>query len=274
MEIKKRHFYNEQHYTIDKERRIVKLNDELHNKLFNKELTFGKNDKKFGYKKVGGSSLGNITGSNPYGSHFEESLRIMWLNMPMFEEKYVKAGIAVEPKVIKEIENLLGFTLDTYPGEKYDFDFFKEHEFIGGLPDGTSPNVTYEIKTTGIKNKRKWDTQGVPEYYKQQVSLYDYLLGGKGETYIVATFLNAEDYKNPNAVAMPNKNIKFYTVKYDSLEVKRWIDMAKKFRDGIVNSGQSYPYGNEIDPMLLSYLECKNEDEYIAWYKKNILKEE
>lgn len=272
VELKKRHFYLDKHYTIDRENKVVRLTPEFATQLRSNKL-WGR----FGFKKIGGSSLGNVLGSNPFGSKFEESLRIMWLNLPMFDEKYVKAGQDIEPKVIQVMENKLGKKLNVYPAEKFDYDYFKKHEFIGGLPDATGDRKTYELKTTGEKNITKWDTYGVPEYYQQQVALYDYLLFGNDEkthsfeAVIVACFLKEEDYANPSAVDLENRVIKSYKVRYNPDDVRTWMEKSKKFRDTIVQYGVSYPFdeNNKKDLEILGFLECKDENEYIEWLKRN-----
>lgn len=269
--IKKRHFYNGKHYTIDRENNVVRLTPEFATQLRSNKL-WGK----FGFKKIGGSSLGNVLGSNPFGSRFEESLRIMWLNLPMFDDKYTKAGQEIEPKVVAIMESKLNQTLKRYSGEDYDYDYFKEHEFIGGLPDATGDRRTYELKTTGEKNIQKWEEYGVPEYYQQQVALYDYLLYGNGEqqhtfeAVIVACFLKEEDYANPANVDLTSRVIKSYKVKYDPSDVESWMEKSKKFRDVIIKHGVSFPFdlSNKKDAEIISYLECKDENEYNDWLVK------
>ena len=57
--------------------------------------------------------------------------------------------------VIKAIEEKLNVKVETYPPEKYNYDYFSDKdEIIGGIPDGfiESQQIILEIKTTGEKN--------------------------------------------------------------------------------------------------------------------------
>lgn len=270
----KRHFYNKTHYNIDRENKIVELTPEMKTILLNKRLfNFG-----LGYKKIGGSSLGDLLGSNTFGSKFCESARIMWLGLPMYDEKYVKAGQAIEPKIVSLMEKLTGKKIETFDAEEYNYDYFKDETHIGGLPDAAikSDKKLYEIKTTGEKNLAKWDKYGVPEYYRQQVCMYDYLMFGRNfageerETTIVACFLKPEDYADPESVNLKNRVVKTYKVKYTKAEVMSWINTAGDFRNQIMKSGKSIQYdeNNKKDMELLEYLECTSKQEWINLLKR------
>lgn len=266
MEIKKRHFYNNNHYTIDWENKLVVLSPEFHTTLLNNRL-WGK----MGFKKVGGSSIGNITGANPYGSKFRESINIMRLDMPMFDTKYVDAGVAVEPKLISKMEESLGHKLKTYPGPEYDYDAFKDVKHVGGLPDAISfeKDQLYELKTVGMKNYDKWNTYGIPEHYRQQAALYDYLMFNKTrKPKIVAYFLQESDYANPAALELQQERMKVYATEYTQQEVEGWIQKASSFREMIMKHGVSYHFDEEKDKELLSYLMCENLGQYQDWLRK------
>lgn len=148
----KRHFWNEKDYFIDRENKVVKLSPQLHNNLLKKQL-WGK----FGFKKIGGSSIGSVCGLNPFGSKFQESIRIMWLGMPIFDKKYINAGVAIEPKILEAMEGIKHKSIDRFDPIAYEYDYFSDHETIGGLPDGIlrDEHMVYEIKTTGAKNYDK-----------------------------------------------------------------------------------------------------------------------
>lgn len=271
--IKKRHFYNGREYTMDYENKIVRLSPEFHNKLLSETL-WGR----FGFKKVGGSSLGNLLGTNTWGSKFSESIRIMWLQPPMFDEKYVVAGQAIEPKVVDVIKQAKrGSVIDVFDPVQYNYDYFKTHPYIGGLPDAAdmAGGRVYEIKTTGKKNLEKWDQYGVPEYYRQQVALYDLLMFKKDRSIdktncpkIVACFLEPQDYVNPDGLNIKERKIKTWDVVYPKSEIQKWMQTSKTFRDAIVHSGMSYHWDESKDKDLISFLECKNEDEYMKWLKE------
>ena len=182
----KRHFYNGTHYLLDKENKRVEILPEFHEQLKNKKL-WGR----FGFKKIGGSSIGDVLLVDQFKSQFVAFCRMMWIGVPILDRKYVDAGIAIEPKVIEAIEKMSGKKVETYDPMKYQFDFFKDRDdVVGGLPDGyiTEDNLVIEIKTTGEKNQEKWEKWGIPQAYHKQSQLYSYLMGAPKYT-IVATFL-------------------------------------------------------------------------------------
>ena len=58
------------------------------------------------------------------------------------------------PRIREKIEESLGSHLETYDAKEYNYDYFKDNKFFGGLPDGYSKekNLIIEIKTTNVKN--------------------------------------------------------------------------------------------------------------------------
>lgn len=272
--IKGRRYYNGQEYSIDYENETVKLSPEFHNTLLAKKL-WGR----FGYKKIGGSSLGTVLKSNKWGSDFQESIRQMWIGMPIFDTKYIDAGVHIEPKITAVLDSSLRTKLKVFDGMTYNFDIFTDQAHVGGLPDAVDMNKqkVYEIKTTGEKNLNAWNTYGVPEYYKQQVALYDYLMFKKERTEedpdcprIVACFLKSEDYADPKALDVTKRVIKTWRVAYPVDVIKGWLDTAAEFRHSVMVNGESFKYdsSNQSDKELLEYLQCKNEEEYLIWLKK------
>lgn len=268
----KRHFWNEMDYKIDNENGIVQLNKDMHKLLLDKRL-WGK----FGFKKLGGSTLGSITGTNPFGSKFKESCRIMWLDMPMFDDKYVVAGQVLEPKIIKALEDKLETKIATFPAAENNYDYFFEFNNVGGLPDGKDllNEKIYEIKTTGKKNFDKWEKTGVPLYYQEQAQLYTYLWSVKHavkdmqDPEIVACFLEPDDYAKINDVNIEGRILKRYKVKYVKQEIADKLKDAIDFRKQITSTGSSIKFDltNKDDTELLSWLVLKNEEELKQWLK-------
>ena len=69
--IPKRHFYNNKDYKLDFENKVLILSPELHEKLLNKSL-WGR----FGFKKIGGSSVGDVLEVDSFKSQFLAFCRI------------------------------------------------------------------------------------------------------------------------------------------------------------------------------------------------------
>ena len=255
----KRHFYNGQHYIIDKENKVVKLLPEFFEKLKEKKL-WGK----FGFKKIGGSSIGDVLEVDQYKSQFAAFCRMAWIGLPVLDRKYVDAGIAIEPKVIEAIEKMSGKTVETYEPAKYNFDFFADKDdVVGGLPDGfiREDNMVIEIKTTGEKNWDKWIQWGIPQAYHKQSQLYSYLMNA--DTYsIVATFLKDEDYLNPEDYPIKNRKVKNWKFNVDRIKAEDDIKKVKDWYYKYTEMGISPEYKEDLDSELLEWLEPSNEMEW------------
>ena len=144
--IPKRHFYNNKDYFLDFEKKILILDPEFHEKLLNKKLW-----NRFGFKKIGGSSVGDVLAVDKYKSQFQAFCRIAWCSLPILDKKYVNAGIKIEPKVVAALKETLNVDIEQFPPEKYNFDYFEDKdEIIGGIPDGyiNEQKIIIEIKTT------------------------------------------------------------------------------------------------------------------------------
>ncbi|MCR8612935.1 MAG: YqaJ viral recombinase family protein [Mycoplasma sp.] len=273
--IKKRHFYNGVHYTIDKEKNVVILKKEFHEKLLSKNL-WGK----FGFKKIGGSSLGDVLLTDSYKSQFKAFCRMSWIDLPIIDRKYVDAGIAIEPMVINKLaldKNVK--EIKTYPAEKFNFDYFKDIDpILGGLPDGLAINndssyedIVIEIKTTGYKNKEKWEEYGVPTNYLKQAQMYTHLM--KKRSYvIVAAFLDEDDYAEPEKYNIDKYPLFIKAYKVDKDNVNDDIIKVKSFYNEYTKTGISPKFNIQKDHELLKYLECKNEEEWKGLYEEMINK--
>ena len=263
--IPKRHFYNNKDYKLDFNNKQLILNPELHEKLLNKKL-WGK----FGFKKIGGSSVGEVLEVDSYKSQFSAFCRIAWCGLPVLDKKYVNAGVAIEPKVISALEQVLKTKIKTFPPEQYDFDYFSDKdEIIGGIPDGFIENqkIIIEIKTTGEKNYENWNSFGIPNGYLKQAQIYSYLMG-VDKFWIVATFLKDEDYTNPENYPIKERRLKNYKYEINKEQVMDDIEKMKKWYIEHTNSGISPKWDDVKDKDLLDYLKCSNEQEYIELLEK------
>lgn len=255
----KRHFYNNREYTIDKEKKVIILNPDFHLKLQNKSL-WGK----FGFKKIGGSSIGDILLSDNFKSQFGAFARMAWLGMPILDPKYINAGVAIEPLVVNALEEKLHLKIETFDPKQYNYDYFAEQdEILGGIPDGyiESQKCIIEIKTTGEKNFENWNKFGVPLAYLKQGQLYSYLMG-VDKFHIVATFLKEEDYLEPEKYPIKNRKLKVYSYKVNQAQVIDDIIKVKNWYQKYTASGISPQYDEQKDGELLEWLECSNEIEF------------
>ena len=255
----KRHFYNGQHYFLDKENKTVTLTPAFHEQLLNKKL-WGR----FGFKKIGGSSIGDVLKVDQWKSEFAAFCRMAWLGLPILDRKYVDAGIAIEPKVVNLIESKTGRKVTTYDPMKYNFDFFADkHDIVGGLPDGyiEETKTIIEIKTTGEKNLSKWQQWGIPAGYLKQAQLYAYLMGVSNYS-IVATFLKEEDYAKPERYPIEERRTKNWNFKVNEAEAIDDIKFVSEWYKTYTASGASPQYDEKADAELLEWLDISNEQEW------------
>ncbi|AAT27794.1 MAGa7180 family putative nuclease [[Mycoplasma] mobile] len=264
--LKKRHFYNGIDYVLDGESKKLILLKEFHEKLLNKTL-WGS----FGFKKIGGSNIGDVLLKNEkFHSEFSAFAKISYLNLPILDPKYVNAGIMIEPKVIEAIEQISNYKVQTFDPKKYNYDYFSDKdEIVGGIPDGyvEEKKIILEIKTTKESNFENWEKYGVPNSYLKQSQLYSFLMGVE-EFAIVATFLKNEDYENPENYPIKKRKIKSYKYKINKEQVLDDLEKVKNWYHKHTKTGVSPEYNVIEDKDLLDYLKCQNEEEWLNLLKK------
>lgn len=255
----KRKYFKNVHYTIDTETSTLKLLPEFHAVLLEKKLPF-----KRGFKKVGGSMLGDFLLTDKYKSQFAAFCNISNIGLPVLDEKYIKAGIAIEPLVINAIRESTNKEVQTFAPEKYNYDYFADKDpILGGVPDGFMPenNTIIEVKTTGEKNLESWKKSNPPINYLKQAAQYAYLMGADKYA-IVATFLKDEDYKNPEDFPIKKRIIKNWIFDVNKRDVEDDIQKIKALYKEWTTSGVSPRFDNKIDNDLLLWLNCENEEQW------------
>ncbi len=270
-------YYNGVHYTLDEVNHQVILMDKFQEQLLgtNKFLKF---------KKLGGSSISNILTPDRFNSQFKAFCHIARLALPVLQKKYVYAGQILEPKIIDNLQEfytkkLLKSTIIKHIEAKdVDYDYFKNLDIIGGVPDALAENekIVFEIKTTNIKNYDSWTLNGqanklkkdgVPLGYKKQAQLYASLLGY--DSYIiVGCFLNDDDYDKPENVDVSKRKIEafHYSLKNNldlQMQIKDDIQKIIEFhkRYSVLKEKKSPKYDLIHDKDQVDYLRCKNETE-------------
>lgn len=266
----KRYFYNNKDYKLDFEKKQLILMPETHKMLLEKKLW-----NKFGFKKIGGSLVGEVLEVDEFKSQFSAFCKIAWCGLPVLDKKYIKAGIAIENKVVNALEQHLKIEIKTFNPEKYNFDYFSDKdEIIGGIPDGfiEDKKIIIEIKTTGEKNYDNWNQFGIPNGYLKQAQIYSYLMG-VNKFWIVATFLKEQDYIDPENYPITKRKLKNYPFKLNEEQVKDDINQLKNWYKKHTTSGISPNWDDFKDQDLIEYLKCENIDQYIEllekWKKEN-----
>lgn len=255
----KREFYNNVHYQLDKEQKVVHLLPDFYNLLKTKKLKG-----RFGFKKIGGSSIGDVLEVDQFKSQFAAFCRMAWIGLPILDRKYVDAGIAIEPMVINAIEEKTNQKIQTFDPFAYNFDYFKDKDdIVGGLPDGYIANLDLilEIKTTGAKNFAKWNQWGIPTAYLKQAQLYAYLMEAKQYS-IVATFLEEDDYANPKLFPIKKRKLKNWTFKVNIEQAQDDIQKVKSWYECYTNSMTSPQYDELKDGDLIAWLDVSSPEEW------------
>ncbi|WP_033178680.1 MAGa7180 family putative nuclease [[Mycoplasma] anseris] len=257
-----RRFYNEEHYQINWETQTIKLNPEFHKRLLSFPYTNPN-----GFRKLTGTALGDILEVDNFKSQFAAFARLCGLAMPVLDEKYIRAGVILEPKILSLVEQAIGEELQRFDAKEYQYDYFKENKLFGGLPDGFAKQnqIIIEIKTTNEKNYDFWTNKEVPIGYQKQAQLYAYLMGVDSFS-IVAIFLKDEDYTDPNQVDILKRKIKNFNFKVNKAQVLDDIKFCEEWYNQYTKSGISPKWKNGIDNDLIEYLKCKNQDEWTQLY--------
>ncbi|MBG0730920.1 MAGa7180 family putative nuclease [Mycoplasma sp. 'Moose RK'] len=269
---KDRKFYHKKDYFIDFEKQVLVLEKSFHEKLLAKKFAFNT-----GFKKIGGSLIGEVLGLDNFSSPFRAFVKIAKLDMPILDTKYIDAGVAIEPLVIAAIFEKTGFEIETFPPEKYNYDYFKEDPILGGIPDGfiKKTNTIIEVKTTGIKNLEKWGKKGenLPQKYLKQAQLYSFLKKAKNFA-IVATFLEDSDYENPQNFPIRKRPIRTYAFKVNEEQVLDDIQKIKKWYENFTQLGISPRFDPILDAKILEYLSCENQEEWKNLYENWIFQQQ
>ncbi|UUD36920.1 YqaJ-like viral recombinase domain [Mycoplasmopsis californica] len=276
----KRYYYKNKDYIIDYDKRVVVINRDLHEKLLNKQCVYPGTAIKYGYKKIGGSTIGNILKATAFSSDFNAFCGYAYLAPKPLVMKYINAGIAVEPKVIKLLDEFLNknrkenekVIVSGTNAKDYNYDYFSGHDtLINGVPDGfiTLPNksqVLLEIKTAGEKKFAEWK-RNVPKNYIKQAQLYAYILGIK-KFWIVTSFLKESDYAEPEEIPVHNRILKNFMFVVNESEAKDDMEYAKEWYKKYIHNGVSPEFNRTKDAELLEYLECENEEQWQALINK------
>lgn len=229
--------------------------------------------------KITGTRLAGILGINNFTTPFQVWAELCKVYKPPFEENmYTLAGKAIEPKQAEYIREKykLGNNLlapkDVF-GKNYFKetlgDFYKDKEIFGGMWDylykkDGNLNTVLEMKTAQAKNKDKWEKKfekaiPVPSNYLLQGGLYAYLSNLENLVF-VATFLNPDDYDNPNDFVVNDENTKLVSLKM-SVHLPRfkidYIDPAVDWWNKHVVTGESPSFdpSNKDDMLIVEHLQ-------------------
>lgn len=223
-------------------------------------------------KKLTGTRFATILGLNPWSTPFEIWCEVTRTYQKPFEDTiYTIAGKTIEPKQAEYMKQTYFMSNLVTPTDLWgkDYfsktygDFFKDKPVLGGMWDyllfdkDGKPTTVLEMKTS--KRVEDWKTD-IPEYYALQAALYAYLLG-VDDVIMVASFLEPEDYDNPekfvcsgeNTITRPFK----VSERYPDFE-KKYVKPALKWWKDYVESGISPEYDERKDAEILKALRTNN----------------
>lgn len=268
----KRLFYNTIHYDLDIKNSMLIVKPEIFALLKNNQFDNGKN--KIGFKKIGGSSMGDVLLTDGFKSHFSAYCQIMRLKPPVLAQKYINTGIAVEPKIFNLLqEKLPNKKILHIVAEEYNYDYFSgKYSFFNGVPDGIMPEEkrVLEMKTVNIKKRELWEknsNSNIPEDYRKQAQIYAYLLG-YSEFSIVAAYVQEQDYLNPENIDLKFSQLGIYNFKVNKNEAFDDFKKVENFYKIYSNSNISPKFNPIKEKDLIEYLLCKNLEEWQNLLKK------
>lgn len=188
-------------------------------------------------KKITGTRLATILGLNKFNSSFSAWAEMTGLYKPVIPDKYLKVGQVLEKPIIKAIEDMYDFNIQTFDRNEIKFDNFKDNPIFGGMVDGIDyeKKTLVEIKTTNIKNKRFWDKQ-IPVEYWYQAQLYCELANLK-EILFGVCFVEEQDYADPNNIPIDDRDIRIYPV--EKANIKEEMEKAIKWYKNHILTYQS-----------------------------------
>lgn len=234
--------------------------------------------------KITATRISGVLGLDPWNTPFKRWCEIVKLHKdPFIENEYTKAGNAIEPILIKWLneEVFEGGVVD--PNEFYGnlhakkvkkYDFYGDRKVFGGMWDAKVVGengktfAVIEIKTTG--RAQDW-VNGVPDEKLLQALMYAHLEGVK-RTFVVVAFLEEQDYMNPHRFKpVKDKNVKVYsfdtetaTILFDGVPctISELMEYANQWWDAYVTTGISPDFGTK-DEMILKVLKTSRpiEDE-------------
>ena len=162
-------------------------------------------------RKITGTRLAGILGFNRYTTPF-----MIWCELtklyeqPFTENRYTRAGKAIEHKQLQYIRDLCSTDRLVTPTERFgeDFfrktwgDFFPDKTSFGGMWDGllyTGDHLKAVVECKTGSRPKDWYCNGqkqVPLHYALQAALYATLLG-TDQVIMAASILQQEDYDTP-----------------------------------------------------------------------------
>lgn len=220
-------------YTIDGDRIRIEPGSEIH--------------------KVSGTSMAGILGLSPWSSPFQVACNLMGLCKEDISDKpAVKVGVALEGQIIDYADKTYTTVGAFFPADAIyekrlgDHDAwvsdFEDDTFAGhvdGIVMNDDGDFILEVKTSS--NMESW-LEGVPEYYKLQVALYNRFITKQDKAYVLLGKVNEFTYADYHTWIPNESTVALFEMPIDQEAFEDTLDKVRAWYDEYVRAGVTPPY--------------------------------
>lgn len=198
--------------------------------------------------KISGTSLAGILGKSPYTTPFRVACALLGICSEDLDGKFaVEFGKAHESSVINYLNDRfseMGVFIpaeDVYEKREGDHDAWVsdfEDDVFAGHVDGvfmdreTGEDRILEVKTSG--NLESW-SEGVPEYYKMQVSLYNHFICKRDRAYVALGMRSQDD--TIEGWKATDDTVRLFDLEINDEEFSKDVECARQWYSDFIEKG-------------------------------------
>ena len=230
---------------------------------FKNEIILLKNDIK--PRKITGSNFYDIANygseDDQYNSGFEAMVsRVLGVRTGVYDTIYVDAGNVYEDLIVSKIKEIFpGYEITHLSPEEYNYDYFKEEESFGGVPDFLVTNDKEKIVIDVKTKKKKKNMELVADVkYIHQVNLYKQLLGYDKALLLYIYLEYPFDYIEPS---IEGKKAMIFNVTIPDKEVIKEKNKALTNIQRVLNDQKIVDFDAKNNYDVLQILEAKDVEE-------------
>ena len=208
------------------------------------------------HNKVTGTAMAGILGLSPFNTPFQQACALLGVcredldGTPAIEigkaleekiieyigERYPEYGMFVPCKDLPDIEKRKG-DHETW-GSDFDDLIFGGH-IDGMVYDQDLNDYILEIKTTS--NYKSW-SDGVPEYYKLQVMLYNHFMTKRDKAYVAVALVNGVTKATVSEWTPTDDNVFLFQLPINDEEFEKTLTEVKHWYEDYILQGVTPPY--------------------------------
>lgn len=216
---------------------------------------------------ISGTMMGGILGVSPWSTPFQVACNLLGLcSEDIGDKPAVKMGQALEGRIIDYLDGAYSDIGVFVPAERIyekrqgDHDSwvsdFKDDHFAGhvdGIVMTDNGDYILEIKTSS--NLDSWK-DGVPEYYRLQVCLYNEFITKRDEAYVALGMVSQDDYGHPDDWVADEDSVVMYRMPIDREWFKEKLECARQWYDEFIAKGitPDYDPNNPGDVEMYNHL--------------------